>query len=113
MQSKKFFIAKEEKTYPAGEGATRQFVAYDNDITVVKVMFETGAIGAIHTHPHTQGCYVAKGIFEVEINGEKETLKEGDGFYAEPNIPHGVTCIEEGTLIDIFSPCREDFLKTI
>lgn len=112
-QSKAFFIAKDEKIYPAGEGMTRQFVAYDKDITVVKVMFEKGAVGAIHTHPHTQGCYVAKGKFEVNINGEKKILDTGDGFYAEPDIPHGVTCLEEGILIDIFSPCREDFLATI
>ena len=113
MKSKAFFVAKEEKVYPAGENITRQFIAYDNDITVVKVMFEKGAVGTIHTHPHTQGCYVAGGKFEVNIDGEKKILQEGDGFYAEPNIPHGVVCLEKGILIDMFSPCREDFLATI
>ncbi|MCC8145208.1 MAG: cupin domain-containing protein [Bacteroidales bacterium] len=112
-QSKAFFVAKEEKIYPAGEKTTRQFVAYDDNIMMVKVMFETGAVGPVHTHPHVQTCYVAKGKFEIDINGEKKILEAGDGFLAEPNIPHGVKCIEEGILIDVFNPCRKDFLETI
>lgn len=113
MKSKSFFLAKEEKIYPAGKGVTRQFVGYDKNISVVKVLFEKDAIGEIHTHPHTQACYVASGKFEVSIDGEKKILREGDGFYVEPNIPHGVVCMEKGILIDFFYPCREDFLATI
>lgn len=111
--SKTFFISTEEKVYSAGKEMTRQFVAYDNNIMMVKVMFEKGAIGAVHTHEHVQTCYVASGKFEVNINGEKRILESGDGFLAEPNIPHGVICIEEGILIDVFNPCRKDFLETI
>jgi len=28
-----------------------------------------------------------------------------------PDVLHGVRCIEEGELIDVFSPTREDFLQ--
>ena len=112
-KSKAFFVASEESVYPAGEKTTRQFVAYDDNIMMVKVMFEKGAVGAIHKHPHVQTCYVAAGKFEVNINGEIKTLEAGDGFLAEPDIPHGVTCIEKGILIDVFNPCRKDFLETI
>lgn len=113
IKSKAFFVAKEEKVYPAGEKTTRQFVAYDDHIMMVKVKFETGAVGAIHTHPHVQACYVAQGKFEITIDGEKKLLGAGDGFLAESDIPHGVVCLEEGILIDVFNPCRKDFLETI
>ena len=112
IQSKAFFRAIEEKVYPAGTGMTRQFVAYDNNIMMVKVMFETGAVGAAHSHEHTQTTYVVSGKFEVTIGGEKKTLDAGDGFYAEPNVVHSCACIEEGILIDVFSPIREDFVAT-
>ena len=112
IQSKPFFMATEEKTYPAGEGMTRQFVGYDNDIMMVKVMFEKGAVGAAHSHPHTQTTYAVSGKFEVMIGSEKKILVAGDGFYAEPNVVHSCTCIEEGILIDVFSPIREDFAAT-
>jgi len=29
----------------------------------------------------------------------------------EPNISHGAICKKVGTLIDVFSPMREDFLE--
>ena len=36
---------------------------------------------------------------------------KGDSFYVPPNTVHGAVCIEEGELIDVFSPIREDFME--
>ncbi|GAB6011032.1 cupin domain-containing protein [Viscerimonas tarda] len=112
-KSKTFFVASEEKIYPAGEGITRQFVGYDANIMMVKVIFEKGAVGAPHTHPHVQTTYVVSGKFEAVIAGETKIIEAGDGFYAAPNALHGCTCLEAGILLDVFNPVREDFLKTI
>lgn len=108
-----FFFGDSAKIYTAGEGMTRQFVGYDNNIMMVKVMFEKGAIGTAHTHPHVQTSYIVSGKFDVTIDGKTSTLLAGDGFFVEPDVLHGCVCIEEGAIIDVFSPCREDFLKTI
>lgn len=113
IQSKPFFIAKSEKIYPIDKGVSRQFIAYDDDIMMVKVIFEKGAIGMPHQHSHTQTCYVVSGKFEVTIGSETKILVAGDGFYAEPDIVHGVICLEAGELLDVFTPIREDFYKTI
>jgi Uncharacterized conserved protein, contains double-stranded beta-helix domain len=113
IQSNPFFIATEEKVYTAGEGITRQFVGYDNSIMMVKVMFEKGAIGIQHQHPHAQTTYVVSGKFEMTIGDETKILQAGDGFYTEPDILHGCVCLEAGILIDVFSPIREDFYETI
>jgi quercetin dioxygenase-like cupin family protein len=94
----------------AEKGILRQILGYDASLMMVKVKFETGAVSARHTHPHTQTSYVASGRFKVEIAGEVKTLDEGDAFYVPPGVPHGATCLESGMLIDSFSPCREDFL---
>ena len=37
-------------------------------------------------------------------------MKAGDGVYIQPNLLHSAVCLEAGTLIDTFSPVREDFL---
>ncbi len=44
------------------------------------------------------------------IINEKQILGAGNGFFDEPDVPHGALCIESGILIDAFSPLREDFL---
>jgi quercetin dioxygenase-like cupin family protein len=54
---------------------------------------------------------VVSGRFEVTVNGKSRILVPGDGFYVEPNVVHGVVCLEAGILIDGFSPIRLDFLK--
>ena len=46
---------------PAGKGVTRQVMGYDGQVMMVKVKFEKGAVGTLHTHYHTQTTYVASG----------------------------------------------------
>lgn len=95
-----------------GEGVKRKIMAYNEKLMLVKVAFEQGAIGALHQHPHLQMTYVAEGIFEVEIENKRNILKKGDIFFiAASNLWHGVVCLEQGVLIDVFNPMREDFLK--
>lgn len=93
-----------------GEGVKRKIMAYDDQLMLVKVSFEKGAIGSLHQHPHLQMSYIAEGSFEITVGDSKKTLTKGDVFFALSNIVHGVVCFEEGLLIDVFNPAREDFL---
>jgi quercetin dioxygenase-like cupin family protein len=110
-KSANFLRASELPWENTAPGVTRQILGYDGHIMIVKVKFDKGAVGYVHEHFHSQSTYVARGKFEVVIGGEKMILQAGDGFYAEPDIAHGVVCIDEGILIDAFSPVRQDFLK--
>ena len=94
-----------------GGGVSRKILAYDESIMSVEVHFEKGAVGAMHTHPHTQISYVLEGAFEATIDGEIKVIRKGDTYVTAPNAPHGVVCLEAGTLLDIFTPMRADFLK--
>ena len=91
-------------------GITRQVLCYDTNLMLVVVKFEKGVVATRHKHPHQQATYVEKGAFEVEIDGKVELLKQGDGYFIPSNAMHGAKCIEEGVLIDTFSPMREDFV---
>jgi len=93
------------------EGVHRKIMAYDPNLMVVKVKFDTGGIGTLHHHYHSQITHIQGGAFEVEINKEKKILRDGDAFFAPPNVVHGVVCLEAGMLVDVFSPMREDFIK--
>jgi quercetin dioxygenase-like cupin family protein len=92
-------------------GVKRAILAYDESVMLVKVKFEKGAIGALHHHPHVQISYVESGQFEVEIGGLKKILNKGETFFAPSNVWHGVICLEEGVLMDTFSPMRKDFIE--
>jgi quercetin dioxygenase-like cupin family protein len=53
---------------------------------------------------------VVSGSFKVTIGDETKVLNGGDAFYIPPNVMHGAICLEDGILIDVFSPIREDFM---
>jgi quercetin dioxygenase-like cupin family protein len=91
-------------------GITRQILGYGPDIMTCRVSFETGAIGAVHNHPHSQTTYVESGHFRFEVDGKFAELGPGDCVYIAPNLVHGAVCIKAGVLIDNFSPMRADFL---
>lgn len=94
-----------------GGGISRKVLAYDRNMMSVEVRFEKGAIGSMHTHPHTQISYVLEGSFEATIDGETTVINKGDTYITAPNAPHGVVCLEAGALLDIFTPMREDFVN--
>ena len=108
--SEKYVVSKDLEWEVLGGGVSRKFLGYDNQIMMVSVKFDKGALGAPHQHFHTQATYVVSGKFEFEIDGVKQIVEAGDGVYIEPNLLHSAVCLEEGQLIDTFSPVREDFL---
>jgi len=110
LQSEIFQIEGEIQWEDLGNGIQRQIFGYDDRIMLVKAKFEKGAVGDLHEHPHTQVTFVASGSFEMTIGGEKRMITKGDGYYVPPHVLHGCVCLEPGTLIDAFTPHREDFL---
>ena len=110
-ESETFQFADQTAGVQPAPGITRKVLGYDRTLMTVAVTFETGAVGAPHSHPHAQTSYVVRGRFEVRIGTQTHTLKAGDGYYVAPHEEHGCICREAGTLIDNFSPWREDFLE--
>ena len=51
-ESNNFQFEAEMPWESAGEGIVRQIMGYNDNLMMVKVKFETGAIGTPHTHPH-------------------------------------------------------------
>ena len=94
-----------------GEGVTRRILAYNDGLMCVENTFETGAVGALHSHPHTQITYVVSGKFTFTIDGVTKTVTPGDTMLKTDGVVHGCTCLEAGILLDIFTPMREDFVK--
>ncbi|MGA0556439.1 cupin domain-containing protein [Larkinella sp. VNQ87] len=109
-QNRLFIHDQEIAWQDVGPGVRRKIMAYDANLMLVKVAFETGGIGAIHHHYHTQMSYVESGRFAITIGEETQELKAGDVYHLPPNVPHGAVALEAGVLVDVFTPVREDFL---
>lgn len=96
---------------PTSEGVTRQVLSDHPDLMIVEFSFnEVGSEGALHNHPHVQSTYVKTGKFRFTLGDEQRDVGPGDSFVIPSGMTHGCVCIEPGTLIDAFTPRRDDFL---
>lgn len=101
---------EETESVQASEGVERRVLAYCDELMCVENVFQAGAVGAMHHHPHTQITYVAAGRFRFTIGSETKEVKAGDTLLKQNDIVHGCECLEDGILIDFFTPMREDFV---
>ena len=106
-----FVKANEPELIELGGGTCRKIRCYNEEMMLVEVIFETGAVGNDHTHPHTQISYVLSGEFTYHIEGEKRVMLPGDSIVVDSGKVHGCTCVKEGVLLDVFAPMRKDFVK--
>ena len=95
---------------PTDPGIKRRVLTWNDDLMLVEVAFDKGAVGALHQHPHIQASYVAAGRVEVTIAGVTETLDTGASFIVPSNAVHGCVALEAGRLIDSFTPMRGEFV---
>jgi quercetin dioxygenase-like cupin family protein len=97
--------------HPA-EGIERQMVIGER-IMIVRFRFVPFLVTPEHTHPHEQMSLIISGRVRFFIEGKERIVSAGDVLHFPPNCRHGATILdEEVVLIDIFSPIREDFLKS-
>lgn len=101
------------ETFPwvdADEGVRRRVLAHTEAAMTVEVEFQAGAAGAIHSHPHVQTIYVRSGTFDFVVDGKERRVTTGDSLVIPSGAEHGCKALEAGSLIDSFSPRRDDFL---
>lgn len=101
------------RTYPpvdAGSGVTRRVLSDSPELMVVEFRFAKDGIGALHNHPHVQATYVQAGRFEFTIGDQVVQVSPGDSFVIPSMVMHGCRALEDGILIDTFTPRRDDFL---
>jgi len=93
-----------------GAGVSRRILIHGGRLMAVEFHFKAGAEVRPHTHPHEQIGVFMRGRFEATVGGKTVMAEPGDSYYAAPEVPHGVKCLEDGVILDVFTPIREDFL---
>ncbi len=95
----------------SGPGAERRILRDSPQLMLVEFRFAKGGEGTPHHHHHVQSTYVASGRFRFTVAGESRGLGPGDTVLVPSDAVHSCICQEAGTLIDTFTPRRDDFLK--
>jgi quercetin dioxygenase-like cupin family protein len=97
---------------PLAQGIVRQMI-HGERLMICRLTFAPGTITTAHDHVHEQMTIIEKGRVRFVLGSEEKEFGPGDVILFPGGFWHGATMLDEDVvLIDIFSPIREEFLKT-
>jgi quercetin dioxygenase-like cupin family protein len=99
--------AKESNPEP---GLTRKVMAYNDKLFLAEHRMDRGWSGTVHSHPHDQIVYIVRGHIKVSCQGKTHDARTGDTFVVRGGVEHGAAALEDSLVIDVFTPCREDYI---
>ena len=93
-------------------GVHRRTLASGEALMQMVVSFAAGAKLPEHRHPHEQVSHVISGRLRLILHAgtEMHELRAGESFYLASNVPHAAQAIDDATVLDTFSPPRDDLL---
>lgn len=102
--------AAEARQSKPEQGLTRLVGAYNEKLFLAEHRMEKGWVGKAHSHRHEQIVYVVSGHLEVTCAGETFHVRSGDSFVVRGGVEHQASALEPTHVIDVFTPCRNDYL---
>ena len=81
---------------------------HSEQMTLAFWKVEKGKEAPAHRHPHEQVLFVIDGEFDFFVDDQRKLLKKDDTVVIPSNALHGGIAITECTLLDVFTPVRED-----
>jgi quercetin dioxygenase-like cupin family protein len=99
--------ARESEPEP---GLIRRVMAYNDKLFLAEHQMVKGWAGAAHSHVHDQVVYVVRGHLKVTCQEKIFDLRAGDSFVVRGGVEHGASAVEDSVVIDVFTPCREDYI---
>ena len=91
-------------------GLTRLVGAYNEKLFLAEHHMQKGWVGAAHSHPHEQIVYVISGHLKITCAGKTFDVHSGDSFVVRGGVEHQASAVEASHLIDVFTPCRSDYI---
>lgn len=108
------FSPQDERPYalvPDAPGIHRRCRSYGTQTLLAEFILDAGAELAHHSHPHEQTGYLLSGKLRMVVDGGETFVAEpGDAWTIPGGVPHQAFPIEECHVLEVFSPCRPEYL---
>jgi quercetin dioxygenase-like cupin family protein len=90
-------------------GVYRKTLTDGSRMMLCEVALNANAVVPMHTHPHEQTGYLARGRLRLTIGNDVRDLSPGDAWMIPGDVPHEAVALEKSLLVDIFSPPRDEY----
>ncbi|MDQ6623959.1 MAG: cupin domain-containing protein [Verrucomicrobiota bacterium] len=91
-------------------GIKRRTLTTGTNMYQMLAQLDAGSRMPEHHHAQEQIAHVLSGRIRMLVAGVAHELKTGDSIYLGSDELHGVETLEETTMLDTFSPPRDDYL---
>ena len=90
MASEEIKLVRIEETelFSPETGLSRQVLAYNSKLMLVRHSMEKGWVGARHSHPHEQLVYILRGHIQFTAGGGTFHARTGDSFVVPGGVEH-------------------------
>lgn len=100
---------KDRRIFSPEAGLSRQVLAYNDKLMLVRHLMEKGWVGARHSHPHEQLVYIISGHIRFTTTGRTFDARTGDSFIVPGDVEHEATALAPSEVLDVFTPYREEY----
>jgi quercetin dioxygenase-like cupin family protein len=100
---------KAARLFSPETGLSRQVLAYNDQLMLVRHLMEKGWVGARHSHLHEQLVYIIRGHLQFTGGNTTFEARTGDSFVVPGGMEHQASALEESEVLDVFTPFREDY----
>ena len=79
-------------------------------VTVASFELKKGGVVPRHAHANEQVSCVLSGALKFHFDGRELVVRSGEVVQIPGNVAHEVEVLEDTTVMDVFSPVRQDWL---
>ena len=101
---------KENPWIELAPGIRRRTVTHGETMYQMIAELAAGSVMPEHKHPQEQIIHIMAGRMKVNVGGVSHELRPGQSYYLASNVPHGVETLEKTTVLDTFSPPRDEYI---
>jgi len=102
---------KENPWIELAPGIRRRTVTHGETMYQMIAELAAGSVMPEHKHPQEQIIHIIAGRMKVNVGGASHELHPGESYYVASNVQHGVETLEKTTVLDTFSPPRDEYLE--
>lgn len=104
-----FLPSRETPQVEMRPGVHRRVLGTTDSMMLTEIFIERDAEVPAHAHVHDQVGYVVAGRMALTVADETRQMETGDSYAIPGGVSHSVLALADVTLVEVFSPPREDF----
>lgn len=105
-----FYRQNHEGYKVLAEGVRLKSLAHGEKTHLCEFRITKGGRVPEHSHPHEQTGYLISGRVRLIVGDQTFEAGPGDSWSLPGNVAHAADVLEDSVMVEVFSPCREDYL---